>query len=212
MTIRSFSAALASLALTSLVAGAAWASPISMNPGTVSLSTGTANFFDPDPTFDITLVSGDTSDNVLDFDIAGPGFQIPLVHGAVAAIVFDDATIVSSSGGSGEPIVVAAAFLGTPLAGAVLFDPLGPSSTLFSLGLSNTPTGATFYSLFGVDLDDIEGADSFDDVLDAIDFQQERVAFEFESNGGGPAVPEPSAALVFGIGMLVSAGAVRRRS
>ncbi|MGH0033064.1 MAG: hypothetical protein ACQGVC_25010 [Myxococcota bacterium] len=190
-------------------AGAAGAAPIGMNPGSVTLSTVLGQGND----FTLAFDGGDTSDNILDFTVhggGGTGFMGAMPSAAIAAIVFDGTSIIDSGdtvGGLLNPsnVVRGLAIPGTGTAAALFVDNFGPSSESFFLQLSSVPTTATIYSLNvgNVDVGDIKG---LDDILNnAID----KVGVRFDS--AVAAIPEPSAALVFGIGLLVTRSAIRRQ-
>ena len=199
MLLRSL--ALLVLPFAALVAGSASAVPISMNPGSVTIDTvlGLGN------SFTLTYDGGDTSDNILNFTAhggGGTGFMNLLPSTALAAIVFDNTSIIDAGdtvGGLSSNNVVTGIGINGGYAAALLVDAFGPSSESFFLQLASTPTTATIYS---VDID-LRSITSFKDILhNAISSQQVRFV---------AAIPEPSAALVFGLGLLVTRGAIRRR-
>lgn len=200
MLKRSFAVLLAPLTL--LVAGAASAVPITMTPGSVNIDTilGAGN------SFTLTYDGGDTSDNVLDFTVfggGGTGFLNALPSTALAAIVFDGTSIIDAGdtvGGLLDPNNVVTG-LGTSggFAAAILIDSFGPSSESFFIQLASTPTTATIYS---VDVN-FRGTTSLHDILtNSISKQDVRFV---------AAIPEPGAALVFAVGLLLTRGAIRRQ-
>jgi hypothetical protein len=67
---------------------------------------------------------------------------------------------------------------------------------------SETPTTATIYSLSLIDIDSVGCAgDIFDNIVDS-----EMVRF----SSPGPQIPEPTAALVFAVGFLITQAGRRR--
>jgi len=200
------SRALLVLPLALLLAAAASAVPISMTPGSVGIDTllGQGN------AFTLTYDGGDTSDNILDFTMhggGGTGFLGAMPSAALAAIVFDGTSIIDagdSIGGTLNPdnVVRGLALPGSGIAAALLVDVLSASSESFFLQLASTPTTATIYSLdlASIDLQNVHG---IGDILkSAVDKQSVRFV---------AAVPEPGAALVFAVGLLLTRGAIRRQ-
>lgn len=186
------------------------AAPISMDPGSVSVDTvlGSGN------PFTITFDGGDTSDNVLDFTAYGGGSSSIFVPStAMAAIVFDGTDILSAGdtvGGLFDPdnVIRGIALPDTGIAAALLVDAGSPSSESFWIQLASAPTTATIYSLSldGLDL----SANSLYALLQSV-VDSQTVSFDYEGREAAM-VPEPSAALVFGVGLLITCGAMRRRS
>jgi hypothetical protein len=88
----------------------------------------------------------------------------------------------------------------------LLIDFGAASSEDFWLALDATPTTATLYAL---NLDNLDKVRSKSDILANI---KDSTLLSF-STGSGPAsaVPEPGAALVFAVGLLVTHAGVRRR-
>jgi len=191
-------------ALAALVlAGPAAAVPISMDPGEVTISTvlGLGN------DFTLALDSGDTSDNRLAFSIAGGGGSGALgIQPSIglAALVFDGVSVLSA-GEIGDPNNLING-ISTPDVGALaalLIDIFSPSDGSFYVETSATPTTATIYSLSIGDLGDItDVGDIFDKIVDST-----TVSF----SAAGPHAPEPTAALVFGLGFLFVQASCRRR-
>jgi hypothetical protein len=190
--------------LASLVlAGGAAAVPISMDPGAVTVSTvlGLGN------DFTLALDSSDTSDNRLNFSIAGGGgwgIMDILPSAGLAAMIFDDVSVLNAGEISDPDHVIQGISL--PEMGAVaalLIDGFSPSSASFFVATSATPTTATIYSLSLGDIGDVTSLDEiFANIVDS-----ETVRF---SAPGAP-MPEPTAALVFAVGFLMIQ-ASRRRS
>lgn len=188
------------------LAGAANATPIEMSPNPASVNAVIGN------DFSLRLDSGDSATNVLDFTVSGSGGCGGLcVSTAVVAIIFDDASVLTASDTnsglfSSGNVVRGLVLPGGSVAG-ILIDFGSPSSERFSLTLDQTPTTATLYSL---NLDDLSGIQSKVDVLANI---YDATALTFGIKGQPPvsAVPEPSAAVVFGIGLVVVRIGLRRR-
>jgi hypothetical protein len=186
------------------LAGSASAAPISMSPGSVSIETlfGFGNDFTLD--FD----GGDTSDNILNFTVHGGGgllFDPDIPSVGLAAIVFDGATIIDAGdtigGGFLNPdnVLSGLTIPGTGFAAGLLLDAGLASSESFFLQLDVIPTTATIYS---VHLGDFAGGDFHEVLKNSV--KSQKVAFS-------AAIPEPSAAIVFAVGLLVTRRAYRRR-
>jgi hypothetical protein len=190
-------------ALASLfIAGAAAAVPISMDPGAVMVST----VFGFGNDFTLVLDSGDTADNRLQFSIAGGGGwgdmdDMPSV--GLAAMIFDDLSVLSA-GEISDPDDVIRGITLPEMGGvaALLIDRSSPSSASFFVETSVTPTTATIYSL---SLAGTDGVRCAGDIVDHI-VDSERVRFD---SPGSP-IPEPTAALVFAVGFLVTQAGRRR--
>ena len=200
-------------------AGHATAASISMDPD--PLTVGSVFGFGGD--FTITFEGGDTADNVLRFAAAGsggigPGGNIP--SAGLAALVFDSVTIVGSGDAIGDPfdpnnVVNGIVIPGTGVAAALLLDPFAPSSEDFFLELDAAAdffagVTATLYSL------EIDGIDSVDDLLalletdDLLGLLEDSIVSQ-PVRFSADAIPEPTAALAFGVGLLITGGAIRRR-
>lgn len=188
-----------------VLTGAAHAASIEMtpNPATIDAFVG----FD----FSLRLDSGDSETNVLDFTVSGAGgcgFLCPST--AVAAIVFDGTTVLSAndsdSGLFSAGNVVRGLITPDGAVAGLLIDLSAPSSESFSLKLASTPTTATLYSL---SLNSLDGIKSSSDILTSVS-QSTKLSFRIRG-GPGLAVPEPSAAVVFGMGLLVAHAGLRRR-
>lgn len=197
--------ALAVCALLALgFAPAAGAAPISMDPGSVQVST-TGN------PFTLIFDGGDTSDNILNFTAQGGGGDGFLPSTALVAIVFDGTDIIDAGdqySGLFDPnnVVRGVAFDGTGVAAALLLDSSAPSAESFFLQLSSTPTTATLYSLDSISFSDIT---SLQDVLsNYVTAQDLRFSTAFTS---AVPVPEPTSALVFAVGLIATHRAIRRR-
>lgn len=195
----------AALVLSFGAAGAASAASIEMSPNPASVNAVIGS------DFSLRLDSGDSATNILNFTVSGAGGCGSLCGStAVAAIIFDDASVLSASdtdGGffSSGNVVRGLVLPGGSVAG-ILIDFGSPSSEQFSLTLDQTPTTATLYAL---NLDSLSGIRSKGDILANI-HDSTRLAFSVK---GQPvsAVPEPSAAIVFGIGLVVAHVGLRRR-
>ena len=124
-----------------LIASAMTAAPITMdaNPVTINGLRGT---------FTISLTSGDTTNNRLNFSVVGsdPAGFLPAT--GIAAIVFDGVSVVSA-GEISDPngLITGLSLPGTGTLAAVLLDFGAPSTASFSVRLSGTPTTANIYSL-----------------------------------------------------------------
>jgi hypothetical protein len=182
-----------------LLAGSAAAVPISMDPGAVTIS-GLGN------DFTLTLDSGDTSDNRLDFSITGgggwgAGDYAPSM--GMAAMIFHGVSVLSA----GEIIDpdnvingISIPDMGT--VAAILIDRFSPSIASFFVETSATPTIATIYGLSLGDVGEVACiGDVFDNIVDS-----KTVRF----TAPGSQVPEPTAALVFAVGFLVVRARCRR--
>jgi hypothetical protein len=187
---------LASLAL----AGSAAAVPISMDPGAVTVA-GLGN------DFTLTLESGDTSDNRLDFSIAGGGGWgamdfVPSM--GLAAMIFHDVSVLAA-GETSDPYNVINGIsipdMGT--VAALLIDRFSPSSASFFVQTSATPTIATIYAL------SLGGTDEVGCLGDIFTHIVDSKTVHFQTPGAQ--VPEPAAALVFAVGFLVVQASCRRR-
>jgi len=174
-----------------------------MDPGEVEISTvlGLGN------DFTLALDSGDTSDNRLEFSIAGGGGWSTLGVApsiGLAALVFDGVSVLSA-GEIGDPSNLLNG-ISIPDLGAVaalLIDVFSPSSASFFVETGATPTTATIYSLSLADVAEITSlGDIFDNIVDF-----ETVSF----SSPGPHAPEPTAALVFGLGFLFVRASCRTR-
>lgn len=186
------------------LAGAASATPITMtpNPATVDAFIG--------KDFSLRLDSGDSATRTLDFTVTGSGgcgFACPST--AVAMIVFDGATVLSASdtdNGLFSAGNVVRGFVTSRGAVAGLLIDLGaPSAESFRLTLSSVPTTATLYAL------NLSSLKSFEATRALRSSVLSSTQLTFSVVGGSNAVPEPSAAFVFGSGLVVAAAAVRRR-
>lgn len=196
----------ATLALGLFAAGAAQATPITMTPNAATVNA----FIGRD--FSLRLDAGDSVARTLDFTVSGSGgcgWGCPST--AVAMIVFDGATVLSArdtDGGLFSAGNVVRGFVTPNGAVAGLLVDLGaPSAESFRLRLSAVPTTATLYAL------NLGSLASFDAARALRSNVLESTRLTFSTGGGSPshAVPEPTAALAFGAGLLVAAGAVRRR-
>ncbi|MFO0691726.1 MAG: hypothetical protein U0900_23730 [Myxococcota bacterium] len=193
------------LAVGLVLAGAASATPITMTPSLATVDAVIGN------DFTLRLDAGDSVTRTLDFTVLGSGGCGPLCPStAVAMIVFDGATVLSAqdtNSGLLSPGNVVRGFMTSRGAVAALLIDLGaPSAESFRLTLSAVPTTATLYAL------NLSAVTSFEATraLRSGVVSSTRLTFTTVPGGGSYAVPEPSAALVFGSGLLVAACAVRR--
>jgi hypothetical protein len=190
-------------------AGTASAATIEMTPNPASVNAILGS------DFNLILDHGDSETNILQFTAEGAGgcgWGCGSV--AIAAIVFDDVSVLSATdvdGGflSAGNVVRGIVTPGGAVAG-LLIDFGAPNSESFTLTLSATPTTATLYAL---NLDHLDDVQSKDDIHANIkDSTTLRFVTAGTSGGPGAAVPEPSAALVFAAGLLVVHSRLRRRS
>jgi hypothetical protein len=184
-------------------AGTASASSITMTPNTAEVGSLFGS------NFTLRLDSGDSDTNILNFTATGGGCT-DCLSVAVAVILFDDVSVLSASdsaGGMFNPDNVVRSIVTPDGAVAGLLVDFGdPNSESFSLTLNGTPTTATLYALNFSDISQIESsAHMLANVLD-----KTRLTFSTDSGGVAP-MPEPSAALVFGAGLLVAHAGIRRR-
>jgi hypothetical protein len=184
-------------------AGAASALSITMTPNPAEVGSLFGS------NFTLRLDSGDSDTNILNFTATGGGCT-DCLSVAVAAILFDDVSVLSatdSAGGMFNPDNVVRGIVTPDGAVAGLLVDFGdPNSESFSLTLNGTPTTATLYALDFRDVRQIESsAHMLANVLD-----KTRLTFSTDT-GSVAAVPEPSAALVFGAGLLVAHAGIRRR-
>jgi hypothetical protein len=189
-------------ALTGLaLAGSAAAVPISMDPGAVTIS-GVGN------DFTLALDSGDTSDNRLEFSVAGGGgwgFLDSMPSEVLAVVVFHDVSVLSA-GELGSPynnIIDGISIPDMDTVAAILIDRFSPSTASFFVETSATPTIATIYGLNVGDFGDVTCVgDVFGNIVGS-------TTVRFGTPGSQ--VPEPTAALVFAVGFLVVQAGCRRR-
>lgn len=192
------------------LAGAAGASPITMtpNPATVDALYGND--------FTLRLDSGNSVTRTLDFTVTGGGGCGPSCPSvAVAMLVFDGVTVLSAqdsdSGLFSSGNVVRGLVTSRGEVAGLLVDLGAPSAESFRVTLSAVPTTATLYSLNLSTLRSFEATRALRSSL----ISSTRLTFtvgDRGGNGGSPAVPEPSAALVFGSGLVVAACAARRKT
>jgi len=190
-------------------AGDAAASPITMTPGEVSINSVVGN------DFTLSLDAGESTTRTLDFTVTGGGgcgFLCPST--AVAAIVFDDATVLSAtdadSGLFSANNVVRGIVTPNGAVAGLLIDSGAASSESFRLVLDRIPTTATLYSL------SLNGLDQISSTYDILARATDRTTLTFAVDGVLPRppaspMPEPGAALVFGLGLLVANAGIRRR-
>lgn len=198
-----FLAASVLLALT--MATAAAATPIQMSPNPATIDAVLGN------DFSLRLDSGDSATNVLQFTVTGGGgCGLFCSSTAVAAIVFDGATVLSATDADSSlfspgNVVRGLVTPGGAVAG-LLIDAGTPSAESFTLRLSSTPTTATLYSL---NLDSLSRIRSTSDITASF-VQATKLTFGVRGVSGA-AVPEPSAAIVYGLGLLVAYAGLRSR-
>lgn len=192
---------LAGLAL----AGTASATPITMTPNPATVDAVIGN------DFTLRLDAGDTTTRTLDFTVTGGGgcgFLCPST--AVAMIVFDGVTVLSAqdtnSGLFSDGNVVRGFVTSRGAVAGLLIDLGAPSAESFRLTLSAVPTTATLYALNLSSMTSFEATRALRSGVLA----STRLTFSAVPGGGSNAVPEPTAAFVFGSGLLVAAYAVRR--
>jgi len=128
----------------------------------------------------------------------------------VAMFVFDGTTVLSAtdtkSGLRSSGNVVRGFVTSRGSVSALLIDLGAPGSESSSLTRGTVPTTATLHAL------NLTSLSSFDATRAILSGVQESTRSTFSVVGVSHAVPEPSAALVFGGGLLVSALAIRRPS
>lgn len=182
-------AGIAAAALLLLSAGAL-AAPITMTPGSASIDG-----FGGD--FSLALTSGDTTDNILHFSVSGSG---GMSLGA-AALVFDGVDLLAV-GETSDPhgLLTGLSIPSYGTVGGLLVDFGSASTASFYVQTSGVVTTATLYSL-STNGGSLSRA-SCGDILD-------RQMLSFAS--AEQPVPEPSAAVVFSVGLLVLSRFSRRR-
>jgi hypothetical protein len=183
---------LAVFAIAVSFAGAVEAAPISMSPGPVTLQGVRGEFT-------LSLESGDTSTNRLEFSVLGsnPPGALPAV--GVAALVFHGVSVVSADEIS-DPhnLITGISIPGTGTVTGLLIDYNAPSTASFFVRLSGTPASATIYSLTPT------MATSLSRVGTHRWISTQDVRFD------SAAIPEPGAALCFTAGLALVASRIRR--
>ena len=181
--------------------GAASAGTITMDPNPVDLPT---LFGTPDP-YRITLLSGDTENYHLDFQISGPADEFWV---GASVMVFDNVMLTDM----GSTSVIDMMFFGpsavSPNAAGWLAVDWGTAGTAdFFIEADSMYTTATIYTL-SVGLSHLQdGHGYYDHVIDT-----QLVAFQYPASSTSVStIPEPSAALVFGVGMLIAGRRVTSR-
>lgn len=123
-------------------------------------------------------------------------------------IVFDGTTVLAASdtdsGLFSSGNVVRGFVTSKGSVAGLLIDMGAPSSESFRLTLSSIPTTATLYSL------NLTSLSSFDATRAIRSNLMDSTRLTFSALGGSNPVPEPSAAFVYGSGLLVTAFAIRR--
>jgi hypothetical protein len=183
-----------------LFAASAKAAPIAMSPDPVTLDGING-------TFTLSLASGDTSTNSLEFDLLGSDQTGFFPTTGLAAIVFDGTSVVSATELSDpDNLIYGLSIPGTGVVAGVLVDFGTASEATFQVVLGSTPTTATIYSL---------NLKSTSTLYDSTSWQRlaiEKVQVSFSSADGASApVPEPAAALCFASGLALVASRLRRR-
>lgn len=188
------------------LAGSASATPISMTPNPARVDA----FIGKD--FTLRLDAGNSMTRTLDFTVSGSGgcgFACPST--AVAMIVFDGATVLSAhdtdSGWLSSGNVVRGFVTSRGAVAGLLIDVGAPSAESFRLTLSSVPTTATLYALNPSSLRSFDA----NRIVRSSVLSSTKLTFSL-AGGNSPAVPEPTAAFVFGSGLLVAAMGVRRRA
>ena len=187
------------------VAGEAQSASMTMSPNRATVDA----FLGKD--FHLRLDSGDIVTNTLNFTVQGNGgCGILCPSTAMAMIVFDGTTVLSASdtdsGLFSSGNVVRGLLTTNGAVAGLLIDTGAPSSESFRLTLRSTPTTATLYSL------NLSSLSSINTTRNLLSRATESTRLTFSVVGGSPAVPEPSAALVFGAGLMVTALGIRRRA
>jgi hypothetical protein len=204
-----------------LIASAMTAAPITMdaNPVTINGLRGT---------FTLSLTSGDTTNNRLNFSVVGsdPSGWLPAT--GIAAIVFDGVSVVSA-GEISDPngLITGLSLPGTGALAAVLLDFGAPSTASFFVRLSGTPTTANIYSLASASSMNTLLSTSSSNCNSNNNYSRysnnnckppktlpykQKIGVRFSTQGGNGEVPipEPTAALCFAAGLALVATRVRR--
>ena len=188
------------------IASSANAAPIQMSPNPASVNAVLGH------DFNLILDSGDSETNTLNFTVEGSGGCGGFCPStAFAAIVFDGASVLDASDtdsswfSSGN--VVRGLITPDGSVAGLLVDFGAASSESFTLTLDATPTTATLYALNLDNLDEITShADIRGNVTDST-----RLQFTTDTTRPSSPIPEPSAAIVFAAGLLISQAGLRRR-
>ena len=197
------------------IASAMQAAPITMNPSPVTINGLNG-------TFTISLTSGDTATNRLNFSVTGSDPSGFLPAAGIAAIVFDGVSVVSA-GEISDPngLITGLALPGTGMLTGILLDFGAPSTASFFVRLSGTPTSANIYSL--------TTANNMTSLLSSnttsctssyshygshhcttkLPYKQ-KIGVRFHSDREEVPIPEPSAALCFAAGLTLVATRLRR--
>lgn len=185
---------LAGVVIASSFAGVAQAAPITMSSESVTMEGLRGDFT-------ISLESGETDTNELVFGVLGSNPPGSLPAMGMAAIVFDDVSVLSA-GEISDPdnLISGISISGTGTVTGVLIDFGAPSSANFFVRLSGLPTTATIYSLGSVD----SGTLSRSSLMNWVS----RTQVSFQSSAA--AIPEPGAALCFAAGLAVVSMRSRR--
>jgi hypothetical protein len=198
-----------------LIASAVQAAPITMNPSPVTINGLNG-------TFTISLTSGDTATNRLNFSVVGSNPPGMLPAAGAAAIVFDGVSVIGA-GEISDPhgLITGLAFPGSGTVAGILVDFGAPSTASFFVRLNGAPTTATIYSLTTMSTntstlsswsngncsDAGHGGRYHKCTCSKLPYKQKTtVRFHSEETP----IPEPSAALCFAAGMLLVATRLRR--
>ena len=199
-----------------LIAGAVQASPITMGPNPITINGLNG-------TFTISLQSGDTATNRLNFGVLGsnPPGMAPAF--GIAAVVFHGASVVQA-GEISDPhnLITGISLPGSGTVAGVLVDFGAPSSASFFVRLNGTPTSADWYSL-------ASPTTSFASVTNYPNCSSQSYSFSHYSSckkspykqkittvfhadrpGNENPIPEPSATLCFAAGLTLVASRLRR--
>jgi hypothetical protein len=202
-----------------LIASAMQAAPITMdaNPVTINGLRGT---------FTISLTSGSTTNNQLNFSVTGSDPSGFLPAAGIAAIVFDGVSVVSA-GELSDPhgLITGLSIPGTGTLAGVLLDFGAPSTATFFVRLSGTPTTASIYSLASAtDMAKLSPTNtyntsyscktdrrghSYDCKPPKLPYKQ-KIGVRFSSDREEVPIPEPTAALCFAAGLTLVATRLRR--
>ena len=211
---RALTAALFSAAL--LIASAMQAAPITMdaNPVTINGLRGT---------FTISLTSGDTTNNRLNFSVTGSDPSGFLPASGIAAIVFDGVSVVQA-GEISDPngLITGLSLPGSGTLAGVLLDFGAPSTASFFVRLSGTPTTASIYSLTTASsMNTLATTSSNCSSYSHHSYHndckppktlpyKQKIGVRFHTEGGEVPIPEPTAALCFAAGLTLVATRLRR--
>jgi len=153
--------------------------------------------------YEISLLSGDTENYRLNFRLSGPGGSFTV---GASVMVFDDVTLTHMGKTSVNDMYFFGLDVGSHNAAGWLAVDWGTAgSAYFFVEADRMYTTATIYTLS-------VGFDYLNDGHGYLDHIIQATQVEFSSSGSGPPIPEPSAAVVFGVGMLIAGRRVIQRS